>query len=469
MQEATNRDWITRRAKLNSAVLAMARHIHSHVSRRTTSELYGVAKTSIVIMTVALPTAIGFVIVMQAMLHTPVLITPITVPASYEKSGYSSEAATQRLLDEVANLNNASLGGKPKTDVGDTNFLGEVASTQIQSGLIDARSIQTLIRRFFGIDIVQLSGEITLRRQGGEEVARLHLRRSPGRETLIDVESTEGPEGLFVKGAMNLLERIDPEIAAGIYWREYRDAEAAKRPLAVALTSSDPVVRKFAYNLKSLMLASDGRIDEALAASERVRSFGGDQFPADNSRAFALLSAKKFDDALALQLQNVERFPKQQSTSFILGMIYQAMGRNAEAIDCFRRTIELDPRNSGVYQRLAAVLRTTGDTEGATEALLTGMSRLPNSPGLLYEYAEDLRRRNEMHTAVLSIRKAATINPDNWAILVSLAEIESALGHVPEAARATNAIRNRIANDEKPPARLRDRIDVILKNPTKDP
>jgi tetratricopeptide (TPR) repeat protein len=348
MQEATNRDWITRRAKLNSAVLAMARHIHSHVSRRTTSELYGVAKTSIVIMTVALPTAIGFVIVMQAMLHTPVLITPITVPASYEKSGYSSEAATQRLLDEVANLNNASLGGKPKTDVGDTNFLGEVASTQIQSGLI---------RRFFGKDIVQLSGEITLRRQGGEEVARLHLRRSPGRETLIDVESTEGPEGLFVKGAMNLLERIDPEIAAGIYWREYRDPEAARRLLSVALTSSDPIVKKFAYNLKSFMLAADGRIDEALAASERVRSFGGDAFPADNSKAYALLSAKKFDDALALQLQNVDRFPKEQSTSFVLGQIYQAMGRTAEAIACFRRTIELDPRNSGVYQRLATALR----------------------------------------------------------------------------------------------------------------
>ena len=92
-------------------------------------------------MSVALPTVIGFVIVMQAMLHTPVLITPISVPDSYAKSGYSSEAATQRLLDEIANLNNISLGGKPKTDVGDTNFLGEIASTQIQSGLIDARSI----------------------------------------------------------------------------------------------------------------------------------------------------------------------------------------------------------------------------------------------------------------------------------------------------------------------------------------
>jgi tetratricopeptide (TPR) repeat protein len=371
-------------------------------------------------------------------------------------------------LDEIANLNNISLGAKPKTDVGDTNFLGDVASTQIQSGLIDARSIQTLIRRFFGRDIIQLSGEITLRKQGEEEISRLRLRRSPGRETLIDVESTDGPDGLFVKGAMNLLERIDPEIAAGIYWREYRDTEAARRLLAVALTSSDPIIKKFAYNMKSYMLAADGRIDEALAASERVRSFGGDEFVADNSKAFALLSAKKFDDALALQLQNVDRFPKQQSTSFLLGQIYQAMGRKAEALACFRHTIELDPKNSGAYQRLAAVLRATGDTEGASEALMTGLSRIPNNPGLLYEYAEDLRRRNEMRTAVLSIRKAAIINPDNWAILVSLAEIEYALGHAPEATRATNVIRRRLANDEKPPATLRDRIDAILKNSAKD-
>jgi hypothetical protein len=42
----------------------------------------------------------------------------------------------------------------------------------------------------------------------------------------------------------------------GIYWREYRDPEAARRLLSVALTSSDPIVKKFAYNLKSFMLAA---------------------------------------------------------------------------------------------------------------------------------------------------------------------------------------------------------------------
>jgi hypothetical protein len=96
------------RAKIASVIFAVPRRIHSHVSSRTTSELYGLAKTTIVIMAAVLPTVIGFVIVLQAMLHTPVLITPISVPDSYQKSGYSSEAATQRLLDEITNLNNIS-------------------------------------------------------------------------------------------------------------------------------------------------------------------------------------------------------------------------------------------------------------------------------------------------------------------------------------------------------------------------
>ncbi len=461
MQVAGDDPQPARRARIRTAFFGVPRRIHSHVSHRTTVELFGLAKTTIVIVTAIVPALIGFVIVLQAMLHTPVLIAPISVPDSYAKNGYSSEAATQRLLDEIANLNNISLGAKPKTDVGDINFLGEVAATQIQSGVIE--SIQTLIRRFFGKEVIQLSGEITLRKQGEEEVARLRLRRSPGRETLIDVESTDGPDGLFIKGAMNLLERIDPEIAAGLYWREYGDAEAAKRPLLAALASPDPHTQKYAYNLKSYMLAADGRIDEALAASERVRSFGGDAFIADNSRAFALLKAKKFDDALALQLQNVNRFPREHSTSFLLGIIYQAMGRNADAIASYRRAIELHPKNSGAYRRLATALGATGDAEGATEALLTGMTQIPNNPGLLYDYSEDLRRRNELHAANQILRKAAIINPDSWAILVSMAETEAALGHAPETARATKVIRNRLANGEKPPANLQGRIDAIVK------
>jgi tetratricopeptide (TPR) repeat protein len=453
----------TPRSRITSAVFAVPRRIHAHVSRRTTSEIYGAAKTTIVILAAVLPTVIGFVIVLQAMLHTPILMTPISVPESYGKNGYSSEAATQHLLDEIANINSISLGAKPKTDVGDTSFLGDVAATQVQSGLFDARSVQTLIRRFFGKDIIQLSGEITLRKQDDKEVARLRLRRSPGRETLIDVESVGSPEALFAKGAMNLLERLDPEIAAGVYYREYNDVETSKRLLSVALVSPDPTTQKFAWNLKSYILARDGRIDDALAASERVRSFGGVMFPADNSKAVALLAGKRLDEALAVQLGNVERYPSEQSTHFVLGQIYQASGKPAEAIASYRKSIELFPKNAAVYRRLAVALRATGDPEGATEALLTGMMQTPNNPGVLLDYAEDLRRRKEMHSASEVLQKAATLNPDNWPIIVSYAEVEQGLGHSPEATRAINVIRGRLVSGEKPPAELQARVDAILK------
>jgi Flp pilus assembly protein TadD len=454
---------LTPRSKFSSVLLAMPRHIHSQVSRRTTSELYGVAKTTVVILAGVLPTLVGFVVVLQAMLHTPIVITPIGVPESYDKNGYTSEAATQRLLDEIADINSNSLGAKPKTDVGDTNFLSDIAGSQIQSGLLDARSIQTLIRRFFGRNIIQLSGEITLRKEDDKEIARLRLRRSPGRETLIDVESAGGPEALFIKGGMNLLERLDPEIAAGVYWREYGDAEAAKRVLSVALASPEPITQKFAWNLKSFMLAVDGRTDEALAASERVRTYGGDTFPADNSEAIALLFAKKIDQAMAVQRANVERYPNEHSTHFILAMIYQASGQNVQAVAEYRRAIELFPKNAAAYRRLAALLRTTGDQEGATETLFTGMMQAPNNPGVLYDYAEDLRRRNQRHAASQILQKAATISPDNWPIVVSLAEVEQSLGHLPEATRAISTIRARLASGETLPANLQARVDAMLK------
>jgi tetratricopeptide (TPR) repeat protein len=422
MPSLSESDQAAKRSKFASVVLTVPRRIHSHVSRRTASELYGFAKTAVVLITVIMPAFLGFVIVLQSLLRTPVVVTPINVPESYVKNAYSSEAATQRLLDEIANLNSISLAAKPKTDVGDTNFLGDVAATQIQSGLVDLNSIHALIRRFFGKDIVELSGEITLRKQGEEEVARLRLRRTPGRETLIDVESTEGPDALFTKGAMNLLERIDPEIAAGVYWREYGDIEAAKRLLSIALASPNLSAKKYAYNLKSYILSATGHIDEALT----------------------------------LQLRNVERYPNEQSTHKVLGMIYQATGRNLEAVACFRRSLELFPRDSGAYRRLAVSLRATGDEEGATGVLVAGMEQVPNSPGLLFDYAEDLRRRGKTHSAAHILERAAVINP-------SLAEVEYELGHSTEEAHLKAVMQRRLANGDNPPARLRSRVDAILK------
>ena len=233
--------------------------------------------------------------------------------------------------------------------------------------------------------------------------------------------------------------------------------------LSVALASPDPTTRKFASNLKSYILATQGRIDEALAASDQARSFGGDPYPPDNSKAFALIYGNRLDEALALAQSNAERYPDEPGVYSVLGLVQQRMGRNAEAISSYRRAIELNPLFGPVYRRLAATLRVNGDTDAATEVLVQALSKLPSNPGLLYDYAEDLLKRNQLQAASQTIRRAHLIYPDNWFILVSLAEIESAIGHSVEGERATNVIRGRLADGNSPPSALKTRVDEIVR------
>src|SRR6185369_6213565 len=103
------------RKRLASALLAIPSSIHSNVSRRTTTELYLVARTLVVALTTIVPTVVALVIISRTMLSVPVLMAPLRVPEEFEKQGYSAESATQRLLDEIATLNKISVASKPKT------------------------------------------------------------------------------------------------------------------------------------------------------------------------------------------------------------------------------------------------------------------------------------------------------------------------------------------------------------------
>lgn len=370
--------------------------------------------------------------------------------------------ATQRLLDEIARLNRASIGSKDKTNVGDTNMLDAISNIQISVGGFDAKAIQTLIRTAVGRSIIQLSGEITLRKEGDQDIVRLHLRQSPGRIVLIDVETTRGADDLFAKGALNLLEHIDPEIAAGIYWREYGDTENANRLIAAALVSPDPEAQKLAHNLKSFILASQGQIDEALSMSERVKAFGGATFPALNSRAIALTFAKRYDDALVAAQDSVASAPTQPSTHNSLGFVLQAMNRNKEAISSYRKAIDLNHYFGPTYRRLAAAQKSLGQHKAATDTLLQGLSYLPGSPGLLLDYSEDLRQRNLPVESLTALRKAYLAAPPTWAILIALAESELRLGNTAEAARVVQLIKARLGAGASPPANLKARIDALM-------
>jgi tetratricopeptide (TPR) repeat protein len=444
-------------------VAAPKKHfLKSQLERRTFGELVMVVKAIAVVFITVVPAVLATVVLSNAIRDTGVVMSYLRVPQSFEVMGYSSEAATQQLLDEISILNKSSTAAKPKTQIGDAHLLEALSSIETPTGNLDLKSVQSLIQRVLGKTLIQISGEITTRREDGRDLTRLRLRQTPGRETLIDVETSQGPDGLFRRAALNLLEHIDPEIAAGIYWREYRDEENALRLTAIALAGGYPDAEKYALNLKSFILASRGQAAEALAASDRARAMDPAFVGPEYSRTLALLAGRRFDEALAAARMGVERAPGSVNSFTTLGFALRALNQNDESIEAFREALRLDRSNVAAYRVLANIYSSVGRSKEASETLFTGVATVPRSAFLQFDYGEDLRKNGRPHDAVGPFRKAYGLQPDNLVFVIALADAELSEGRDAEALRLASIVKTRVSNGEKVAPNLKARSDAMI-------
>ncbi|WP_445492515.1 tetratricopeptide repeat protein [Rhodopseudomonas sp. RCAM05734] len=437
-------------------------YLASQVRERSAAELVMFAKGLAVVVVTVVPIVLTVIVVAKAMIENGIVMTALRVPQSLENAGYTAETATQRLLDEISALNRNSNAAKPKTALGDTQLIDALSSIETPAGNIDLKSFQSLIQKVLGKQIVQISGEITTRTEDGKELLRLRLRQNPGREGLIDVETAQGAETLFRKAALNLLEHIDPEIAAGIYFREYGDEEAAMRLTAVALSGSHPGAEKYAMNLRTYIYLSRGQIGEAASATDGARAMDPEFAAAEYTRAFVLMAQKKPEEALQAAKLGVARAPDADNSYNSLGIVLNSIGRKDEAIEAHRTALKKNVRSIVAYRRLGIVLREAGRTREASDALLTGVAVAPNSSLLQFDYGEDLQRQGRNFEAIAPLRRAIEAQPDNLRFQVALAETEYALGHGAEGDKLASIVKNRIATGEKVPPNLRARADAVV-------
>jgi tetratricopeptide (TPR) repeat protein len=441
---------------------SVRKYLRSHIEKRTFGELIVIGKGVAVTLLTVIPTVLAIIVVTNAIHDNGVVMTYLRVPQSFEAIGFSSETATQQLLDEISALNSKSVAVKPKTRVGDTRILEALSSVETPAGSLDLKSVQSLIQRVLGKNLIQISGEITTRKEDNRELTRLRLRQTPGREVLIDVETSQGPQDLFRKAALNLLEHIDPEIAAGIYWREYRDEENAWRLTAIALGGGHPDAEKYALNLRSLILASRGQADEALKASDQARAIDPKFAAAEYSRAVALFAGGRKEEALAAAKLGVERAANSDNSYNTLGFILSGLGRNEDAIVAFKEAVRLNRLSFIPYRRLAYIYGVLGRPKEASEVIFSGIALMPQSALLQFDYAEDLRKNGKPHEAIGPMRKAYELQPDNLNFIIGLAEVELSEGHETEALRLASMVKSRLRSGEKVGPNFKSRSDALI-------
>jgi tetratricopeptide (TPR) repeat protein len=167
------------------------------------------------------------------------------------------------------------------------------------------------------------------------------------------------------------------------------------------------------------------------------------------------LDEKRYPEAVQSLTQAIAADPKDYSLHFNLALAYSLMGKNAEAIPEYKKTLELKPDlyqaqlNLGIsllrekqpveaarylssataanpkeYRTnyyLAAALLGTGDFVKAESAYLAALAIDPKSPDSELGLAHALAGENKLEDAAAHFRKAAQLNPDFHDDLLELA------------------------------------------------
>jgi len=130
----------------------------------------------------------------------------------------------------------------------------------------------------------------------------------------------------------------------------------------------------------ALALAKTGQKESAVAAAERAQSLGASE-NAD------------FHDAL--------------------GGVFQELGRQNKAQQCFKQAVSLGPAKEDNYRHLAAAQRNAGDDAAAGATLQSGLVQFPGSARLHYLLGLTFMSRGSSAEAIDPLRKAAELEPEN--------------------------------------------------------
>lgn len=126
-----------------------------------------------------------------------------------------------------------------------------------------------------------------------------------------------------------------------------------------------------------------------------------------------------------------------------------ALGRQAEAVEFYRKLAVASPNNPAAAHALVIALTTTNQTEAATRIAAQALQRGYRSPSLLSLYARNLSARGALAEAEVALRQAVELDPlliDAHNNLANLIWMRT--GDIAQATATLDAALNRFGDDD---------------------
>lgn len=142
-------------------------------------------------------------------------------------------------------------------------------------------------------------------------------------------------------------------------------------------------------------------------------------------------------DQLEPALEDLERaaveMPDDVMTHLTLGIVYQDLGRPADAVVAYDRVVRLEPEWTGAWINRSSALLDAGMTEDAVDDARRAVELDPLSGTTLNMLCWTLIKDNRARTALPLCEQAVALEPESGAIIHSQATALEALGRLDEA------------------------------------
>lgn len=158
----------------------------------------------------------------------------------------------------------------------------------------------------------------------------------------------------------------------------------------------------------------------------------------DDARARLLaadVAIERSEDARALEhLEHLATLvPESSVVQNRLGVVFERLGRAADAERAYRDAARLDGRGHDAWVNLGRILRARGDHEGAFQAFTHAVDRASTDDAALLGRGLSHAALGRVDDAAADFRRAAEIAPNDAEPLLALGDLQRDLGRVDEA------------------------------------
>jgi tetratricopeptide (TPR) repeat protein len=166
------------------------------------------------------------------------------------------------------------------------------------------------------------------------------------------------------------------------------------------------------HNNLGVLLANEGRRQEAIAQYKETLRLNPDYSEAHNNLGNALGALGQWQDALGCYHKALELVPDNPLTLNNLGYALGSLGRFPEAIEQYQEAIKLQPNLGGIRDNMAFTLVLMGRLPEAFEQYRVAVSLEPKSPQFHAHFGFALTKAGRLPEAIEQCREALRLAPD---------------------------------------------------------